>query len=199
MDKKGGNKEKMRKFPILSLFPLHFLILSPFSHSQAGRLAQLVQPCVKLNCLYTTPQILKTLPFIDVILVFFFPTNIDWSERSTTLFFLYNVTDSFKNGKKIKVNHPRIWATLFLSWMVVHLDLILETHFFVTCEKSFWKLHHKYCSFANIHKSFFSSGKQYSSCSRSGGRMNTGWSIDSSQVRRSLPPPFIHYFEYCWQ
>ena len=32
-------------FLILSPFPLHFLILSPFSHSQAGRLAQLVQPC----------------------------------------------------------------------------------------------------------------------------------------------------------
>ena len=32
-------------FLILSPFPLHFLVLSPFSHSQAGRLAQLVQPC----------------------------------------------------------------------------------------------------------------------------------------------------------
>ena len=33
-------------FLILSPFTLHFLILSPFSHSQAGRLAQLVQPCL---------------------------------------------------------------------------------------------------------------------------------------------------------
>ena len=31
-------------FLILSPFPLHFLILTLFSHSQAGRLAQLVQP-----------------------------------------------------------------------------------------------------------------------------------------------------------
>ena len=44
MDREGGNKEKMRKcgecislhFLILSIFPLHFIILSPFSHSQAG-------------------------------------------------------------------------------------------------------------------------------------------------------------------
>ena len=33
-------------FLILSPFPLHFLILSPFYHNQAGRLAQLVQPCL---------------------------------------------------------------------------------------------------------------------------------------------------------
>ena len=31
---------------------LHFLILSPFSHSQAGRLAQLVQPRVKAKCCF---------------------------------------------------------------------------------------------------------------------------------------------------
>ena len=43
MDREGGNKEKMRKcrdwislhFLHLSPFPLHFLIRSPFSHSQA--------------------------------------------------------------------------------------------------------------------------------------------------------------------
>ena len=53
MDREGGNKEKMRKcrerislnFHILSPFPLHFLILSPFSRSPAARLQQVVQPC----------------------------------------------------------------------------------------------------------------------------------------------------------
>ena len=57
MDREGKNKESMRKyrewislhFLILSPFPLHFLTLSPFFHSQAGRLAQLVQPCLELT------------------------------------------------------------------------------------------------------------------------------------------------------
>ena len=48
MDRKGGNKVNMRKCGecislhslIISRFPLHFLILSPFSHSQAARLVQ---------------------------------------------------------------------------------------------------------------------------------------------------------------
>ena len=72
--REGGNKEKMRKcrewisllililspfphslsisspFPhSLSPFSLHFLIISPFSHSQAGRLAQIGQPCIIIN------------------------------------------------------------------------------------------------------------------------------------------------------
>ena len=59
-----------------------------------------MQPRVKLNCLYTTPQILKTLPFIDVILVFFFPTNIDWSEMSTTLFFFHNIMSQIRSKRK---------------------------------------------------------------------------------------------------
>ena len=51
MDREGGNTERMREcrewisLLILSQFPLHFLIHSPVSHSQAARLAKLVQPC----------------------------------------------------------------------------------------------------------------------------------------------------------
>ena len=47
MDREGGNKEKMRKcLSILSPFPLHLLILSPFSRSPAARLPQVAQPCI---------------------------------------------------------------------------------------------------------------------------------------------------------
>ena len=52
MDRNGERIRKCRewislRFLILSSFPLRFLIISPFSHSQAGRLVQLVQACLR--------------------------------------------------------------------------------------------------------------------------------------------------------
>ena len=135
-----------------------------------------------------------TLPFIDVILIFFFfSTNIDWSAMSITLFFSHIRS---KSAKILRVSHPRKWAT-FVSVMDGYPSGSNLGNTFLRTEN----VSVNYITNIVLSQIFIKvfSGKQYSSCSRSGGRMNTGWSIDSSQVRRSLPPPFFHYYEHCWQ
>ena len=76
---------------------------------------------------YTIPQIRKTLPFIDVILIFLFfnEHRLIWNVNHF-VFSHYNVTNSFKNGEIFQCRSSQNMSNiaLSLSWMVL-LNLIL--------------------------------------------------------------------------